>query len=435
MHPSSAAPSGSDKPHGRRTRGAPAAPSLLSETGAAYFPLALIARLPFAMMVVGVLTLVVAARGSIELGGLSSAVVGVGSAIIGPLIGAGADRFGQRPALLITAIVNSAALLLLAWVAYTELSVWILFIAAFVVGASGPQISPMSRSRLVMIIQHALPVERRPRTISTTLAYESAADEVVFVFGPVIVGVLATLFGAWAPIAGAAALTLIFVVAFALHRTSIAPQTAEQRSATLAPTSELFHPALLVVVFGIFGVGLVFGTTLTALTGFMQQLGSPESAGLLYGVMGVGSAVLAISTAAFSPKFTMRYRWLVFVAIMLAGEVILAFSTDVTSITIALAVTGIGIGPLLVTLYTFAANRSPQGRSATVMTMLGSAIVLGQSTASALTGIVAEHLGVSESLVLPAVAAAVTAGAGVVNWALTPSEGEPKTTTVSVKIP
>lgn len=410
-------------------------PTLLGETGFAYFPLALIARLPFAMMVVGVLTLVVSARGSIELGGLSSAVVGVGSAAIGPLIGAAADRYGQRPALLFTAIVNSAGLVLLAWVAYSDLPEWGLFAAAFVVGASGPQISPMSRSRLVMIIQHALPVERRPRTINGTLAYESAADEVVFVFGPVIVGVLATLFGAWAPILGAAALTLVFVIAFALHRTSIAPQTTEQRSATLAPAAELASPRLLIVVLGIFGVGLVFGTTLTALTGFMQQLGSPESAGLLYGVMGIGSAILAISVAAFSPKFALRARWIVFVTFVVAGEAIFAVSSDVVMVTIGLAVTGIGIGPLLVTLYTFAAERSPVGRSATVMTMLGSAIVLGQSTASAVTGIVAEHAGVATSLLLPVAAAVVTALAGVANWFLTPSVREPNVTTLSIELP
>ena len=396
-------------------------PTLIQLTGAGYFPLALIARLPFAMMVVGVLTLVVSARGSIELGGLSSAMVGIGSAIIGPLVGAAADRFGQRSALLATATLNSASLTVLAGMAYSDLPIWSLFAAAFVVGASGPQISPMSRSRLVMIIQHALPVERRPRTMSTTLAYESAADEVVFVFGPVLVGVLATAFGAWAPIVGAAALTLVFVIAFAFHHTSAPPASHEERSVTLAPAVELLRPALIVVVVGIFGVGLVFGSTLTALTGFMQLEGSPERAGLLYGVMGVGSAILAISVAWFSPRFTLRYRWIIFAALVLAGEVVFGIATTVTGITLGLALTGFGIGPLLVTLYSFGAARSPAGRSATVMTMLGSGVVLGQSAAAALTGFVAEGTGVPAALLVPMGAAAVTVLAGVANWGLTPS--------------
>ena len=45
--------------------------SLVRAVGGTYFPLALVARLPYAMVVVGVLTLVVAGRGSLALGGLN----------------------------------------------------------------------------------------------------------------------------------------------------------------------------------------------------------------------------------------------------------------------------------------------------------------------------------------------------------------------------
>ncbi|WP_341856709.1 MFS transporter [Brachybacterium sp. GPGPB12] len=89
------------------------------EAGTAYFPIAFIARFPFAMMIVGTLTLVVAARDSIALGGLNSAVLGLGSALVGPLLGAAADRFGQRRVILVAGIVNSLALMGLAWVAFS----------------------------------------------------------------------------------------------------------------------------------------------------------------------------------------------------------------------------------------------------------------------------------------------------------------------------
>lgn len=395
--------------------------TLFSRTGFAYFPLALLARLPFAMMVVGVLTLVVSARGSLELGGFASAVVGVGSAIVGPFVGAAADRFGQRSALLVTAVTHSIALVSLAYIAYTAAPNWAMLAVAFAIGATSPQPSPMSRSRLVLIIQNFLPVERRPKVMSTVLAYESAADEVVFVFGPVIVGVLATVFGPQTPIIAAAVLTFIVISAFALHRTSAPAKSAAERAETLAPASELARPALLAVVIGITGVGLVFGSTLTALTAFMQRIGVPEEAGLYYGIMGVGSAVLAIAVSLFSPRFTLRYRWLAFAAIVLSGLGIFAFATSITHLAIGLALTGIGIGPMLVTLYGLGAMRSPEGRSATVMTMLGSGVVLGQSLASAVTGVVAENMNTEAALTLPFFAAAVVAAAGVANWLLTPS--------------
>lgn len=400
------------------------APSLIARTGLAYFPLALVARLPFAMMVVGVLTLIVSARGSLELGGIASAAVGVGSATIGPFIGAAADRFGQRPALLATAFSHSVSLVALAWIAYTDAHDVAMLIIAFAVGATSPQTSPMSRSRLVLIIQHYLAPAKRPKTISTVLAYESAADEVVFVFGPVIVGLLATLFGARTPIIAAAVLTAIFITAFAMHRTSIPAKTAEERAETLAPASELARPALLAAVAGITGIGMLFGTTLTSLTAFMQSLGTPEAAGLFYGIMGVGSAILAISVSLFSPRFTLRYRWLLFTLFVLVGAWCIATATSSTQIAVGLAIAGIGIGPLLVTIYTLGAIRSPEGRSATVMTMLGSGVVLGQSLSSAVTGIIAENIGVDVSLTLPLYAAAFTLLAGVVNWGLTPKGGE-----------
>ncbi|GAA1323294.1 MFS transporter [Leucobacter albus] len=395
--------------------------TLFERTGLAYFPLALVARLPFAMMVVGVLTLVVSARGSLQLGGISSAVVGVGSAIVGPFIGAAADRYGQRIALLIAAVTHSAALVGLAFIAYSEAPAWAMLAVAFAVGATSPQPSPMSRSRLVLIIQNFLPPERRPKVMSQVLAYESAADEVVFVFGPVIVGILATFFGPRTPILAAAALTMLFIIAFALHHTSAPAKSAAERAATLAPASELARPSLLVVVAGIAGVGLVFGTTLTSLTAFMQGLGRPESAGLFYGIMGVGSAILAICVSLFSPRFTLRYRWLVFGLFVLGGEAIIATASTTAQIALGLGITGIGIGPLLVTLYSLGTARSPEGRSATVMTMLGSGIVLGQSLSSAVAGTVAENVGVAEALALPFFAASFTMLAGLVNWVLTPS--------------
>lgn len=394
---------------------------LLARTGYAYFPLALTTRLPFAMMVVGVLTLVVTARGSIELGGINSAMTGLGCACVGPLIGAAADRFGQRPTLLLSGAVNSVLLGAFAWVAFSPLPDWTMLAGAFLVGASAPQTSPMSRSRLVTIIANDIPVTRRPRLMSAILAYESAADEVIFVFGPVIVGLLASTVGAWAPVVGAAILTAIFVTAFALHRTSAPAKSRAERAATLAPASELVRPALLVTVAGIFGVGLFFGGTLTALTSFMQDRGDAERAGLLYGAMGVGSAILALCVALLPPRFSLRARWLSFSSLIVAGAILLQFTRSEPGVALCLVLMGFGIGPTLVTLYSFGAHRSPEGRSATVMTMLGSGIMVGQSAGAAVTGVVAGALGTSAALVLPLVAAVFVLLAGTVNWPLTRS--------------
>ena len=393
--------------------------SLFRIAGFPYFLIAFIARLPFAMMVVGVLTVVVSARGSLSLGGLTSAAVGLGTACFGPLLGAAADRFGQRGVLLALALSNAAMLLLFTVVVYGTASDGFVLLAAVGIGATAPQVAPLSRSRLVTIITERMPEARRTKTVSGTMAYESAADETVFVFGPFIVGILASVIAPWAPLVGAAVLTVMFVGAFALHPSG--RHVSQDRGADgKAPSSvsELFRPQLLIVVLGILGVGIFFGTMLTSLTSFMADLGAPEQAGLLYGVMGVGSAVLALGVAWLPAAFSMRARWLVFAGILLAGTLLLGFVDTPATMMVALAIMGIGIGPTLVTQYSFGAARSPRGRSATVMTMLGSGIVVGQSLGAAVTGEIAENVGTSAALLLPMIAASIAFAAGVANWFL-----------------
>lgn len=401
--------------------------SLVRAVGGTYFPLALVARMPYAMMVVGVLTLVVAGRDSLALGGLNSAMVGIGAATCGPLLGAAVDRFGQRRVLLVISVASSAALGAMAWVVYSPLPDAAVLAVAFLVGATAPQIAPLSRSRLVAIISACIAPARRVRVLDSTMAYESAADEIVFIVGPVVAGVLAVTIDPWAPVVAAAALTLVFVSAFALHPSATAAQAAAGRTPAAGSVRELARPGVVVIVVGILGVGLFFGSMLTSLTAFMGDHGRPEEAGLVYAAMGVGSAALALGVALFPAAFTSAARWLVFGGVMLAGALALPGVSSVTGMVLALLVVGLGIGPTLVTQYGLGARRSPVGRSATVMTMLGSAVILGQSLASAITGNVAERWGTEVALVLPAVAALVVVIAGAVNARI----GEPSVPAVA----
>jgi len=396
-----------------------AVPSLFRRVGLSYFVIAFIARLPFAMMVVGVLTVVVAARGSVALGGLTSAAVGIGSACFGPLLGAAADRRGQRIVLAVVAVANAAALVVFTLVVYSSAAEPLVLLSAFAIGATAPQVSPMSRSRLVTIIAEHVPAERRARTTSSTMSYESAADETVFVFGPFLVGVLATAIAPWMPLVLAAALILVFVGAFALHPT--AAHVSTQRGADGRATSRvsaLFRPRLLIVVAGMLGVGVFFGAMLTSLTAFMTEHGRPEEAGLLYGALGVGSAILALSVALLPARFSLPARWLLFAGILFGGSLMLLWVRDPLTMLVALAVMGCGIGPTLVTQFSLGAAFGPVDRSATVMTMLGSAMIVGQAAGAVVTGQVADASGAQASLLLPVIAAGLVLLTGLVNAVL-----------------
>ncbi len=389
--------------------------ALAGSVGLGYFAVALIARLPYAMIVVGVLTMVVDARGSLGVGGLTSAMVGLGTIATGPLIGAAADRWGQRPVLLLAALVQSLVLVALVAVAYGDTPDGLLLLMAAFAGATAPQVSPMSRARLVGAVGRLrLAPDDRGRLQESTMGYESAVDETVFVFGPVLVGVVAIAANPAAPVLAAAALTLVFVSAFALHPTA---RTASHAVAAgdRQPARAVARPGILLAAFGTFATGLFFGAMLTSLTAFADEGGFPEQTGILYGIMGIGSAALALLVGLLPRRFTLPWRWIGFTAVVLVGAVLAAGATGAISMGWALALAGCGIGPTLATLYALAAARAPRGREATVMSILGSAVVVGQALASMVVGLVAESAGASLAVWTPVVAAALLLVAGAAN--------------------
>jgi len=387
--------------------------ALVRAVGVWYFAIALIARLPYAMIVVGVLTMVVDARGSLAIGGLTSAMVGLGTIATGPLIGAAADRYGQRPVLLFATVVQASVLVALVVVAYGDAPDGVLLAVSALAGATAPQVSPMSRARMVAAVGR-LRVTDRDRVQESVMGYESAVDEVVFVFGPVLVGVLAIAGDPAAPVLAAAALTVVFVAGFALHPTARTAAHAESRQAR-EPVRAVFRPGILLAAAGTLATGLFFGAMLTSLTAFAEEGGFPEQTGILYGIMGIGSAILALSVGLLPRRFTLPWRWIGFTVLLVAGALLAAGATGALSMGWALALAGCGIGPTLATLYALAAARAPLGREATVMTILGSGVVVGQAFGSMLVGLLAETAGASAALWAPVLAAVLLLVAGVAN--------------------
>lgn len=390
--------------------------SLIQHTGWGFFPIAFVARLPFAMMVVGVLTLVVSTTDSVGLGGLTSAAVGIGVVIAGPVIGDAVDRFGQRRVLVPLGIANGILLGLFPVVVTAGLPDPVILAAGAAIGLSAPQAAAMSRSRLMGIIRIRIGADHRPRTLSRVMSYESAADETAFVIGPFLVGILAAAIAPWAPIAIAAALSLVFVTAFALHPSGrIAAALPAGEVEERAPMSEVLRGRILVLVAATFGVGLFFGATLTSLTAFAQTAGEGVEAGLLYGLMGIGSAALALAVVLLPTRFALRHRWLVFAAVLAVSAGGYAAADSLGLVVVMLLLMGLGVGPTLVTLFSIAGHRSPVGRAATTMTVLGSALTLAQALASAVTGAIAEAGDVRLAMLLPTIAGVFVLALGLVN--------------------
>ena len=392
--------------------------------GRGFLPLGLFARLPLAMLTLGTLTLATSVTGSYAVGGAAAGAVGIGSAAGAPVLGWLADRFSQRPVLLAAAVLNVVAVLAVIASAYVIPGVhevgaaWGVITAAFLAGVSSPQVGPLARVRWM-----ALTADSRRAGDSTdldvALSYESTADELTFVLGPALVGVLASLVAPWLPLALAAALTLTLVPAFAVHPTHTAVPRREKAitrgkarstraGSRLAGLGPVALPVLAMVCMGTF-----FGSTQAALSAFSAGFATSEAAGLLYAVMGISSAAAAISVAYWPAGFPVAARWVAGAAAMAALSGLLFLPTDGWGMVLVLLALGLPVGPVMVTVFAIGGMVAPAGRLATVMTALASGIVAGTALGSSMGGQLAQDAGHGAAFLVTAAAAAALFALGV----------------------
>jgi MFS family permease len=379
-------------------------------SGGGFLPLGFFARLPLAMLTVGVLTLVTAASGSYAIGGFAAGAVGIGSAIGAPLLGFVADRRGQRPVLLWSATINALAVTAVVVLSgsvptFDPPMVALVLSSAFLTGATSPQVGPLARVRWIFLTRR-LPERERTETLETALSYEGTADELTFVLGPALVGILASLIAPWLPLVLAAALTAVLVSLFAVHPTAQAVQRhGEAPSDDADQAGGRDEPVrwgrVVVPVLGMVCMGTFFGSTQTTLSAFTGSFGSAELAGLLYAVMGLSSAAGALSVAFWPPRFSHPLRWVVMAALMAGLACLLLVPASVPAMVLVLLLLGVPVGPVMVTVFSIGGIVAPRKWLGTVMTALASGIVAGTALGSSLAGSIAQAGGYAAAWLVP----------------------------------
>jgi MFS family permease len=384
--------------------------------GRSFIPLGLFARLPLAMLTVGTLTLVTSASGSYAAGGLAAGAVGIGAALGAPAFGALADRHGQRPVLLVAAVLNALAVLGLlgaAWLAAEGALPAAQVVAAFLAGATCPQVGPLARVRWIALTSRNNGKDNG-RDLDTALSYEGTADELTFVLGPALVGILASLVAPWLPLALAVVMTLTLVPAFAVHPTQKAVPLKRGGGARAAR----IPAAVALPVLAMVAMGTFFGSTQTALSSFSASFATSELAGLLYAVMGLSSAAAALSVAYWPRSFKPVARWMVSAALMAGLALLLVVPDSLGGMVAVLLVLGLPVGPVMVSVFTIGGMVGPAERLGTVMTALASGIVAGTALGAFLAGQLAQTQGYTAAFVVPVVAAASLLVLGVATAAL-----------------
>ncbi|MBK3577354.1 MFS transporter [Streptomyces sp. MBT65] len=369
--------------------------SLLRVPGAAFFPLGFLARLPYATSSLATLVLVRAASGSYAFAGLAAAAQGIANALGGPLSGSLADRHGHRLVGTVTALANSTALTCLIAASHTGRASMI--VAAALAGLTQPPVGPLVRVHWSRLL-HA---RDRSDLVPTALSYEATVEEISFVAGPALVGLLTAL-GPTAPTVAAIALLVLATLPFAL---SLTPGIVEHRQSPRAPRTPLPRLPLAAMFLAMAAMGAVFGAAQTGVTAYADDSGHPDSAGLLYALFGIGSALAGAACAWLPARFTLRHRYLTFAATLLLGALTLAVGDRLHALPTAMAVAGVTVAPYLISLYALTERLAPADRATVALTILCAGGPLGTATGQVLAGYLADRHGSAGAFLVPPIAA------------------------------
>ncbi|MGW4384682.1 MFS transporter [Kitasatospora sp. NPDC004531] len=355
---------------------------------------ALVARLPYAMLGLGIVLLVRDTTGSYGLAGAVAATAAVAQALIGPQTGRLADRHGQAAVLVPAVLVHAASVGALIALAHGDAPDWTLFLAAAPAGASVPQVGAMVRARWVNRLNE------RPALLNTAFAFESVTDEFTFVVGPVLATGVATVINPAAGLIAEATLTVLGGLAFAARR-STAPAPTGPATPGARRASALASPGVRLLAGAFLGLGTVFGALQVSITAFAEEAGSPGLNGVVYGVFAAGSMVAGVLYGLIPWRSTARQRMLACYALLVLGCSTLWAMPNLVALSIAGLFCGLAIAPTLITGYTLVETLVADGAKTEAFTWLTGAIGLGLAVGSTAAGQLIDHSGPTLGFTVP----------------------------------
>jgi MFS family permease len=307
-----------------------------------------VARLPIAMAPIGIVTMLSQTHGGYWLAGAVAAAFTLGNAVAAPQISRLVDRLGQRRLLAPTAAVSVLAFVLLMLATRLHWPVWTLFASALLAAAM-PSMPAMVRARWTAVFRD------RPE-LTTAFAFESAADELVYIAGASLsVGLSVAFF----PEAGVLASTVFLAVgmaAFVLQRHS-EPQVRPSEEAPHRPAITL-RPVQLITAALIF-VGAIFATAEVSIVAMTKALGQPGAATLVIALYALGSFAVGIILGALKPRLALNRQLLAALGVLLLTSLPLPFVGDVPGLAAAILFSGVAVSPTFITAFGLIERRVP----------------------------------------------------------------------------
>ena len=374
---------------------------VLAVSGARFFVLAgAVARLPMSMLGIGIVLLVEQATGSYGMAGAVAATYGVAQSVATPPLACAVDRHGQARTMRPAITVHVAGLLLLVGLGLWSAPTWTFFVAAVVMGSTIGSVGSLVRARW----SYAL--EGDERRLHTAYSLESVLDEAVFITGPLVITVLAVHFS---PALG----LLVAVAAVGGGGAALLSQhSTEPPSSGARPTvgtGVLRAPGMVVLILTFACVGAVFGSVEVVTVAFTDERGLPGAAGWVLAAFALGSLLAGVAYGAVHWRSPAGRRFVIGVLLLAIGVAPVAMVVRIDLLVVVVFVAGFAISPMLISGNQLVQDLVSPSRLTEGLSWVSTAIGVGVSAGSALSGTVVDAAGAHAAYLVPGGAGAVAA--------------------------
>ncbi|TCN33749.1 MFS transporter [Sinorhizobium americanum] len=357
-----------------------------------------LARLPIAMAPIGIVAMLSQTHGEYWLAGAVSATFALTNALISPHVSRMVDRLGQTAVVVPTTTVSVFAFFALIAAANQQWPDWALFVSAFLAAAM-PSMPALLRARWTEIFRD------RPE-LNTAFAFESSADELVYIAGASLsVGLGVALF----PEAGMLASTIFLALgtlAFIVQR-STEPRL-RHTDVEVSQGSAIRLRAVQIITLALVFVGSTFATAEVSAVAITKELGQPNAATIVIGVYAIGSFVLGLILGALNPTMPLHRQLFIAVSALAITSWPLLMAASVPLLALTVFVSGIAISPTFITAFGLIERRVPASMLTEGVTWVTTGIGIGMALGAFVAGWVVDSFGAENGFWVSVVASAAT---------------------------